>query len=101
MKYDKDGNQQWSKQITYKNGGNFLRNAVIYSVATASDGSIILGTDTGLLMKYDKDGNQQWSKQITYIDGVHFSHNDSITSISTGIGHSSGYNAELYEEDDD
>ena len=101
MKYDKDGNQQWSKQITYKNGGNFSRNAVIYSVATASDGSIILGTDTGLLMKYDKDGNQQWSKQITYIDGGHFSHNDSITSISTGIGHSSGYNAELYEEDDD
>ena len=101
MKYDKDGNQQWKKQITYKNGGNFLRNAVIYSVATASDGSIILGTDTGLLMKYDKDGNQQWSKQITYIDGVHFLHNDSITSISTGIGHSSGYNAELYEEDDD
>ena len=84
--------------ITFKNSSGTKSASCIITVIF---GNISLGTEYGQLIKYDENGNQQWSKQITYIDGGHFSHNDSITSISTGIGHSSGYNAELYEEDDD
>jgi uncharacterized delta-60 repeat protein len=71
IKYDKDGNEIWSKSY---DGGN---DDEAYGVAVDSEDNIIVtgfsrnatgnGKDNYYTIKYDKDGNEIWNK--SYADG--------------------------------
>ena len=102
IKYDSDGNMQWTKAI----GGS--SSDYIYSVASTSDGGYIAGgsfdsdnidlgngvtlsnngnTD-GMIIKYDSDGNMQWTKAI---GGSSYDDIYSVASTSDGGAIIGGY----------
>ena len=101
IKYDKDGNVQWAKNI----GGS--DDDEIQSVTTTSDGGSIAGgyfgsssitvgdhkltnngSNDGLIIKYDKDGNVQWAKNIGGSDDDEI---QSVTTTSDGEVIAGGY----------
>ena len=83
IKYDKYGNEEWTKHF----GGS--NNDFFYSVIEISDEGIVVAgysysTDTdfinkgdadGIIIKYDKDGNQQWIKSFGGL------YNDTLYSV--------------------
>ncbi|MCB1192363.1 MAG: SBBP repeat-containing protein [Leptospiraceae bacterium] len=93
VKYDSDGNKQWTTLLGVSNASTFSTgiaidvsgNAYITGYTSGSlDGQTITGDRDLFLVKYNSDGTKQWTKLL----GV-----ASVSTYSTGIGMDSSGNS--------